>query len=168
MLVAVMAGLLLARGDGSEAADDPRPASPTSPETTCPRPTRAPDDTTGGSSPGGDPDGGTGGLDPGGSAASADWAATTRRPRTRCRATTGTTPARLQFVEDCGSSFGTQAALVGGDPAALCGCVYDDMSTRTDFATFNAGWSSDEFDPGSELGQTLTDVLLGCAASAGA
>jgi len=74
--------------------------------------------------------------------------------------------ARTAFVEGCSASaMGNQASMLGVDGAVLCGCVYDDMSTETAFATFNEQWASDDFDPNSEFGQILTDAVLGCAMS---
>jgi hypothetical protein len=45
--------------------------------------------------------------------------------------------------------------------------VYDDVSTSSDFADFNDQWASDDFDPGSRVGQDLTGALLACSTSAG-
>jgi hypothetical protein len=87
-------------------------------------------------------------------------------------ATEGSAPASLALThpanwgEDCSASaMGSQASMLGVDGAELCGCVYDDMSTESGFATFNEQWASDDFDPNSEFGQILTDAVLGCAMS---
>lgn len=73
--------------------------------------------------------------------------------------------ARAQFVDDCATGMAAQLGPLAGDPVALCGCVYDDVSTSSDFAAFNAEWSSDEFDPGSEVGQDLTSAIFACAST---
>jgi hypothetical protein len=71
--------------------------------------------------------------------------------------------ARAQFVDDCSTGIAAQLAVAAGDPVTLCGCVYDDVSTSSDFAAFNEQWTSEDFDPGSEVGQDLTGALLSCA-----
>ena len=167
VLAAVTAGLLVARSGGSEAADD-RPSDEPGDD---PPDDEATDDTTTTSTPAGDPDAGTGGLDPAGSGGLGGLGGIGGTDQPAPDPLPGddwSEAARVRFVEDCTSGIGTQAAVVGGDPAALCGCVYDDMATRVDFATFKSGWSSEEFDPGSEFGQTLTDAIFGCAASGNA
>jgi hypothetical protein len=73
--------------------------------------------------------------------------------------------ARAQFVDDCVTGIATEIAAVGGDPAQLCGCVYDDVSTSSDFAAFNEQWSSPDFDPSSAVGQDLTSALWSCASA---
>ena len=173
VLAAVLAGLSATRGgsddpqtaagdhaadeSGNEATPDPR----TSGETSA---------TTG---PTGDTDG-SGGVDPGGLGALgglgslgglevADLPTPSPMP-----GDDWSDAARAQFVADCAPGLGGQASALGSDPESLCGCVYDDVSSRTDFATFNAVWSSDEFDPNSEMGQALTSAMMTCMVSAGA
>ncbi len=74
--------------------------------------------------------------------------------------------ARTQFVTDCTSGIASQMASVGADPQTLCGCVYDDVSTSSDFADFNEQWASPDFDPSSPVGQDLTGALFACAPAA--
>jgi hypothetical protein len=170
VLAAVLAGLLATRDDGEPAAaGEDTPPAETGDETTGDDPTSRGDaggeendadgeDPLGGLGGPGDPDGdggGTGGVDPRVPAPlpGDDW----------------NDEARTQFVADCSAAdMAVQAAALGSDPAALCGCVYDDMSTRTDFATFSTEWASDEFDPSSEFGQALTSATLDCALAGGA
>jgi actin-like ATPase involved in cell morphogenesis len=73
--------------------------------------------------------------------------------------------ARAQFLDDCATGIATEVAAVGGDPEQLCGCVYDDVSTSSDFAAFNEQWSSPDFDPSSAVGQDITSALLSCASA---
>jgi hypothetical protein len=75
--------------------------------------------------------------------------------------------ARAQFVDDCSTGIAAQLAVAAGDPVAVCGCVYDDVSTSSDFAAFNEQWTAEDFDPGSEVGQDLTGALLSCATATG-
>jgi hypothetical protein len=135
--VAVAAFALGNRGGGDEQAEDPTTSVSAPPET-------APDSTLP-----------TGTVDPTGSGS-------------------GTTPAplpgddwnpdaRTRFVEDCASSPTAQMAGTPAEVEALCGCVYDDMSTSTDFDEFNAQYSSPDFDPSSPIGQALTAATFSCA-----
>jgi len=152
--VIVLAGIVGAIALGDRAGSGGGPATPTSSERADPDPGTDPDpasDTTGID---------LGALDLGGTTGDApipeplpgdDWSP----------------EARGQFVGDCSTGIADQMAAVGADPVALCGCVYDDVSTSSDFADFNDQWASDDFDPGSRVGQDLTGALLACSTSAG-
>ena len=142
--VAVAAFALGNRGGDDEAGDDTVTSVPSTPGT-------SPDPTPDTTLP-------TGSGDPGGSASGGavpeplpgdDW----------------NDEARVQFVEDCAAGSAAQVAAVGGDAQALCGCVYDDVSTSSDFDEFNAQWSSPEFDPSGPVGQDLTGAIFSCAGS---
>jgi hypothetical protein len=132
-------------GDGEQASDDDELGTTSVPST----PTTSPDSTlpTGGGLPGGS---GSGGAVPE-PLPGDDW----------------NDEARVQFVEDCAAGSAAQIASVGGDAQALCGCVYDDVSTSSDFDEFNAQWSSPDFDPSGPVGQDLTGAIFACAGATG-
>jgi actin-like ATPase involved in cell morphogenesis len=73
--------------------------------------------------------------------------------------------ARVQFVDDCATHLGADMSAVGADPADMCGCIYDDVSATSDFAAFNEQWTG-EVDPGSEVGQNLTNAVFSCSLAA--
>jgi molecular chaperone DnaK len=71
--------------------------------------------------------------------------------------------ARVQFVEDCAAGLGAQAAFVGGDGEALCGCLYDDAASSRDFDEFNAMWSAEgDVDTTDPEVQWLTGAIFAC------
>jgi hypothetical protein len=73
--------------------------------------------------------------------------------------------ARVRFVDDCTTHLGANMSAVGADPSDVCGCIYDDVSATSDFAAFNEQWTG-EVDPGSEVGQNLTNAVLSCSLAA--
>ena len=167
VLVAVLVGVVATREDGTPAAarEDPPAEESDGDEAGRDEAGTAGDDEPDGSSTDvtADPLGALGELGASGGLGSSD-----EPPPDPLPGDDWSDEARTAFMEDCSASaMGSQAAMLGVDAADLCGCVYDDMSAETDFATFNEQWASDDFDPSSEFGQLLTSAVLGCAMSGG-
>ncbi len=167
VLVAVLVGVAATRDGGESAATGTAPATGESGDAqTDDAETDGADDEADSTSPGdsADPLGGVGGL--GGIGGGAGLDGSHEAPLEPLPGDDWSDEARAAFLEDCSASgVGSQAALVGLDAADLCGCVYDDMSTETDFGTFNEQMTTDDFDPSSDFGQALTNVVLGCTIS---
>ena len=76
--------------------------------------------------------------------------------------------ARARFVADCGTGIAAEAGPFVSDAEAVCGCIYDEVSTTTDFAAFNEQWAADDFDASGEVGAALTAAIFSCATAAAA
>jgi hypothetical protein len=75
--------------------------------------------------------------------------------------------ARVRFVEDCQPSVAATASITGADPASLCGCAYDEISTSgVSFSDFNEQWAAEDIDTTSPAAQAMQSAFLGCATAA--
>jgi hypothetical protein len=134
------------------------------------------------SSRGGDPE--AGGQEPASTSAPATTSPTTGRsgtsaPGTSASGDPGSGPfipsplpgddwsdaGRAQFMADCTTGVAPAMGVSGAGADDMCTCMYDDISTSTDFAGFNEQWTSHDFDPSSPAGQAITSATLGCAAA---
>lgn len=148
--VAAVTGLLLTRDDDEQAGDD---TDTTDQPTETTLGTDPPDETTTTVDPfdtdilGGDL--GTGSSEPLEPLPGDDWGP----------------EAQAQFVEDCQSTAAASAAIVGGDPAALCSCTYDDLAaSELSLAEFNEMWAATgDIDTTSPAAQAFQNAMLGCA-----
>jgi hypothetical protein len=157
ILLAGILGALLLTGDDSPASGDDQRTATTESVTTDggddSKSTSADDDALGGLDPGdagGDSDVA---LDP---LPGDDWS----------------DEARAQFMVDCPPALGAEVESLGVDTESfgtgmegVCGCLYDDMSATSDFAAFNEQWSG-QVDPGSPVGQALTNAIFSCTLAA--
>jgi len=158
--VAAVTGLLLTRGDDEQAGDDPDTPGQSTDTTLDPDP---PDETT---STTVDPLGDIlGGIDTG----DLDLDTGSGEPLAPLPGDDWNPDARVQFVEDCQPSVAATASITGADPAALCGCAYDDISASgVSFADFNEQWAAEDIDTTTPAAQALQSAFLTCGtASAG-
>jgi actin-like ATPase involved in cell morphogenesis len=72
---------------------------------------------------------------------------------------------RAQFMADCTIGFAPALGVSAGRADDVCTCMYDDISTSTEFAGFNEQWTTTEFDPGSPAGQAITSATMSCVAA---
>jgi actin-like ATPase involved in cell morphogenesis len=70
--------------------------------------------------------------------------------------------ARAQFVPDC-QPIMTAGVITVDDPAAACGCVYDQLAATADFATFNPMWAADDIPFGTPEGNAFQAAVSTCA-----
>ena len=73
--------------------------------------------------------------------------------------------ARAQFLVDCEAHLGNFLDVGGLDNEATCGCVYDEASSDPawTFDSFNATWSADDVDPGSDDFRRFMTHLYDCS-----
>ena len=73
--------------------------------------------------------------------------------------------ARAQFLVDCEAHLGNFLDVGGLDNEATCGCVYDEASSDPDwtFDSFDATWSADDVDPGSDDFRRFMSHLYDCS-----
>jgi hypothetical protein len=72
---------------------------------------------------------------------------------------------RAQFVADCTTGVAPALGISGARADDLCTCMYDDISTSTEFAGVNEQWTSTDFDPASPAGRAITSATMNCAAA---
>jgi molecular chaperone DnaK len=73
--------------------------------------------------------------------------------------------ARAQFLVDCEAHLGNFLDVGGLDNQATCGCVYDEASSDPawTFGSFDATWSADDVDPGSDDFRRFMGHLYECS-----
>ena len=165
LLAGILGALLLADGDSQASGDEQRTATTEADDSGDDR-----DD--GSTTTTADDDDALDGLDPGGLGDLGGLGGGTGVQFDPLPGDDWSDEARAQFMEDCPPAFEAEVESLGVDPETfgdgmegICGCLYDDMSTTSDFAAFNEQWSGD-VSPSGPVGQALTSAMLSCTLAA--